>query len=141
GAAPTDQGAGGPAEGAAIVLLSDGVTTVGRDTAGAARAAAAAGIPVTTIAFGTDDGTVTVAGRTIPVPADPDAMAAVAEATSGRYFEAFSGEELASVYEDIRRRVGYEIEERDAGGALLAGATVLLTAALGLSCLWNGRIA
>ncbi|HVF31662.1 MAG TPA: VWA domain-containing protein [Acidimicrobiales bacterium] len=126
--------------GAAVVLLSDGVTTVGRPVAEAAQLAADAGIPVSTIAFGTSSGAVEVGGRVIAVPADPDTMAHVAEITSGTFFEAFSSEQLREVYEDIGTRVGFEIERREVSGRSLAGATVLLVAGLGLGLLWNGRL-
>ena len=69
----------GPPPGA-IVLLSDGETTVGRPTEVGAQEAAAAGIPVFTIAFGTPDGTIVdpTTGETIPVPVQPDALSEVA---------------------------------------------------------------
>src|SRR5688500_5472843 len=105
-----------PNDGAAIVLLSDGVTTVGRPVVEVAEIAADRGIPISTIAFGTPDGIVEVQGNTIAVPSDPDTMAAVAETTSGRFFEADSGDELEEVYEDIGTRVGYETEERERSG-------------------------
>jgi Ca-activated chloride channel family protein len=126
--------------GAAIVLLSDGVTTVGRPVTAAAHAAADAGIPVSTIAFGTDAGAVQVQGQIIPVPADPDTMAEVAEITSGRFFEAVSAHELRKVYDDIGTRVGYETQQREVSGRYLGGATVALIAALGLGLLWNGKL-
>ena len=126
--------------GAAVVLLSDGVTTVGRPVTEAALQAAEAGIPVSTIAFGTDAGAVVVAGRLIAVPADPDTMAQVAEITSGTFFEAFSGDELKQVYEDIGTRVGFETEQREVSGRYLGAAAVIVVAALGLGLLWNGRL-
>ena len=129
-----------PDDGAAIVLLSDGVTTVGRPVFAAADIAADRGIPVSTIAFGTPDGIVEVQGHTIAVPSDPDTMAAVAETTSGRFFEADSGDELEEVYEDIGTRVGFETQERERSGPVLATSTILLIAALGLGLLWNGRL-
>ncbi|HEX4978545.1 MAG TPA: VWA domain-containing protein, partial [Acidimicrobiales bacterium] len=128
-------------QGAAIVLLSDGATTVGRPATVGAQAARAAGIPVTTISFGTDAGIVEVQGHVVPVPADPDTMEAVAELTDGRFFEAFSREDLASVYDDIGTRVGYDTEERDASGGPLAAGTALMGAALTLAFVWNGRLA
>ena len=99
------------------MLLSDGVPTVGRPVLGAAQDAADQGVPVSTIAFGTDRGTVRVQGQLVPVPADPDTMASVAELTSGKFFEAVTANELRSVYKDIGTRVGYETEQRDASGA------------------------
>ena len=129
-----------PNEGAAIVLLSDGVTTVGRPVVGAAQIAAERGIPISTIAFGTPDGIVQVQGNTIAVPSDPDTMAAVAETTSGRFFEADSEDELQEVYEDIGTRVGYETQQRERSGPVLATSTILLISALGLGLLWNGRL-
>jgi Ca-activated chloride channel family protein len=125
---------------AAIVLLSDGVTTVGRPVEEAASAAAREGVPVTTIAFGTDEGTVEVQGQVVPVPADPATMSAVAEATGGMFFEAFSAEQLEDVYRDIGRRVGYEVEQREVGTTFVAAGFVLLLAALVASLLWTGRI-
>ena len=134
GAAATTQG------GSAMVLLSDGVPTVGRPVLGAAQDAADQGVPISTIAFGTADGTVTVQGRLVSVPADPDTMASVAEITSGKFFKAVSAKELRSVYKDIGTRVGYETEQRDASGPALTLAVVALLAASGLALIWNGRL-
>jgi Ca-activated chloride channel family protein len=134
GAAATSQG------GSAMVLLSDGVPTVGRPVLGAAQDAARRGVPISTIAFGTADGTVTVQGRLVSVPADPDTMASVAEITSGKFFKAVSAKELRSVYKDIGTRVGYETEQRDASGPVLTFAVFALLAACGLALLWNGRL-
>jgi Ca-activated chloride channel homolog len=134
GAAATTQG------GSALVLLSDGVPTVGRPVLGAAQEAADQGVPISTIAFGTEDGTVTVQGRLISVPADPDTMASVAEITAGKFFKAVSAKELRSVYKDIGTRVGYETEQRDASGPVLTLAVIALLAASGLALFWNGRL-
>lgn len=125
---------------AAIVLLSDGVTTVGRPVEEAAAAAARQGVPVTTIAFGTGTGTVEVQGQVVPVPADPATMSAVAETTGGIFFEAFSAEQLRDVYRDIGTRVGYEVEQREIGMTFVAVAFVLLLAALAAGLVWTSRI-
>jgi Ca-activated chloride channel family protein len=134
GAAQTTSG------GAAIVLLSDGVPTVGQPVSAVADAAAAKGIPISTIAFGTADGTVTVNGRLVSVPADPDTMALIAETTHGKFFTAASASQLRSVYKDIGTTVGYETEQRDASGPLLALAAFSLLAASGMALIWNGRL-
>jgi Ca-activated chloride channel family protein len=140
--AAADDTAGGAAGngGSAIVLLSDGVPTVGRPVAGAAQTAADRGIPISTIAFGTSSGTVTVQGRTVSVPADPDTMGSIAEATNGRFFTAASVKELRSVYKDIGTRVGYETQQRDASGPILLVGVIALLVASGLALIWNGRL-
>lgn len=125
---------------AAIVLLSDGVTTVGRPVEDAAVAAAEQGVPVTTIAFGTDEGEVEVQSRWVPVPADPEAMTEVAETTGGRFFEAFSEDQLRSVYEDIGTRVGFETEQRDISLTFVTIGTVLLALGMAASLLWTSRV-
>lgn len=124
---------------ATIILLSDGDTTAGRPVEDAAEDAAAAGVPVTTIAYGTDEGVVEIEGQLIPVPADPVAMREVAEATEGQFFEAASAAELASVYEDIQTRVGVTTEQRDVVLWFVSAAFVLVLLALAASMLWSGR--
>jgi Ca-activated chloride channel family protein len=125
---------------AAIVLLSDGVATVGQPPEQAAAAAAAQHVPVTTIAFGTDTGTVTVQGRTIPVPADTASMQAVADATGGRAFTAASAGQLNQVYKDIGSRVGYTVQRHEIGMTFVFLGMVMLVAALIGSLVWSGRM-
>ena len=125
---------------AAIVLLSDGVTTVGRPVEQAARDAAQARVPVSTIAFGTEDGTVEVAGQSVPVPADTDTMRTVAETSSGRYFEAASAKQLRQVYESIGTKVGYTIRKREMTTGVLGLAVVLLLAGVAGALVWTGRL-
>ncbi len=136
-------GATGGAEGeqtAAIVLLSDGFTTVGRPTESAAVDAAEQGVPVTTIAFGTPEGTVSVLGAEVPVPSDPDSMATVAETTGGTFFEAFSADDLSRVYDDIGSRIGFEVEQREISLVFVTLAMALLLAGLAAALVWQGRI-
>jgi Ca-activated chloride channel family protein len=124
---------------ASIVLLSDGATTVGRSAEGAALAAGDAGIPVTTIAYGTPTGTVTVQGETVPVPADTATMARVAQVSGGKYFEAASAGQLKAVYTDIQTRVGYTTEPREITRGVLGVAMVMLAAATTLAFAWAAR--
>jgi Ca-activated chloride channel family protein len=112
-----------PAE---IVLLSDGVTTIGRSVEEAAQAAADAGVAISTIAFGTSDGTVTIERERIPVPADPTTMSKVAEISGGDFFVATSSGQLKDVYRTIQLEVAYTTQPREITRALLGFALIAL---------------
>ncbi|WP_277033110.1 VWA domain-containing protein [Propionimicrobium lymphophilum] len=123
---------------AAIVLLSDGYTNVGRKSADAAAAAKSQGVPVYTIAFGTPGGYVRENGQRLPVPVDHAELATVANISGGKKYSAESSSDLKSVYETLAISLGYdeekvEITERYAGiaaiFALLAAAGVISLAA------------
>jgi Ca-activated chloride channel family protein len=132
--------ADGEAVPAHIVLMSDGETTAGTPNELAAAAAVEAGVPVTTIAFGTDAGTITYEGEVLPVPVNRDELAAVAEATGGTAFEAATGEQLRGVYEDIGSSIGYTEEEREVGELFTGAGFALAVAASALSLAWSSRI-
>jgi Ca-activated chloride channel family protein len=125
---------------ARIVLLSDGATTAGRPNALAAQAAAEASVPVSTIAFGTDDGTVEVEGRTVPVPVDAPALQEVADATGGTFFEAASGDALRGVYRDIGSAVGFTTEHREVSWWFAGLGLGLAFAAAVAALAWMNRI-
>ncbi|MEA3055670.1 MAG: Ca-activated chloride channel [Actinomycetota bacterium] len=124
---------------ATIVLLSDGATTAGTDPAVASQDATSSGVPVTTIAYGTAQGTVTVDGEVVPVPADPVAMKSIADATKGSFFEASSASRLREVYRDIRSRIGHVTEQREIVLWFVFLALIALMLALGASMLWTAR--
>lgn len=96
-----------------IVLLSDGETTVGRLTSDGAQDAADAGIPVFTIAFGTESGVIVdpVSGDRVPVPVRPADLELVAEVTGGAAFEARTGTELVDAYDEIQSSLGDTLGE------------------------------
>jgi Ca-activated chloride channel family protein len=96
-----------------MVLLTDGETTVGRPTADGAQEAADAGVPVYTIAFGTENGAIVdpVSGEVVAVPVRPAELEQVAETTGGQAFEARTGDELASAYDQIAESLGETIGE------------------------------
>jgi Ca-activated chloride channel family protein len=140
--APDDAVDDGAAPGA-MVLLSDGETTVGRLTSEGADQAAAAGIPVFTIAFGTPEGVISdpATGRAIPVPVRPADLELVADTTGGAAFEAASEVELADSYEEIRASLGETLGEQveivdELTWRWALGAFVLLAAAWALSLWW-----
>jgi len=125
---------------ARIVLLSDGTNTVGRSLEDAAAAAVDAGVPVSTIAFGTAEGTVEVQGQRIPVPVDGPALARFADATGGSSFSAESGAELEEVYDDIGSQVGTTLERREITDRVVGvGLGLALLAAVG-SLVWGARL-
>ena len=135
------EGSGANKNGAArIVLMSDGATTSGRPVEQAADAAREAKIPVSTIAFGTDEGTVTIQGETIPVPVDRDALRGLASATGGKFFEAASGEELTSVYRDIGSTVAYRTVRHEVTASFTGIGLVLLAAGVIAGLAWSGRV-
>ena len=125
---------------ARMVLLSDGENTVGRAPESAARAAAEAGVQISTIAYGTPTGSIDIAGERIPVPADGDTLEAMARSTDGTSYEAASGDELDEVYEDIGSSVGTRQEQREIS-VWFVGAALLAALAAGLgSLLWSARL-
>jgi Ca-activated chloride channel homolog len=126
---------------ARIVLLSDGSNTVGRTVSEAAAAAKKANTPVSTIAFGTANGTVTVEGQTTRVPADKPTLSGLAEATGGTFHTAASAEELKSVYQDIGSQIGYTTLQRDISWRFMVAGLLALMCAGAVSLLWTGRLA
>ena len=133
-------GEGGEAAPATIVLMSDGTTTVGTPNLTAAEAAEEAGVPVTTIAFGTDEGVVEYEGTTVPVPVNRAELAELATATGGSAFTAETAGELRDAYADISTTVGYRKERREATTAVVAGAFVLALLAAAASLRWSSRL-
>ncbi|MER5212802.1 VWA domain-containing protein [Streptomyces sp. NPDC002838] len=124
-----------------IVLLSDGSNTVGRSVESAAAEASADRIPVSTIAYGTEDGVVDLGdGRLLQVPVDGPALENLASRTGGDYHEAATGEELEAVYEDIGSSVGHRTEEREIWQWFVAGGLGMALVAAATSLLWFSRL-
>lgn len=125
---------------ATMVVMTDGKTTVGRPDADGAAAAVEAGIPVSTIAFGTAGGTIVIDGEIQPVPVEVTALQEIAETTNGQFFRAESLDQLESVYADIGSSIGFDEEEREVTDRFVGYAVVLLLASTVLSLLWFQRI-
>ena len=130
---------------ASILLLSDGAQTRGVLSPGqGAERAQIAGIPVFTIALGTDEGTI-LAGppgqeQLIPVPPDRETLAAIAEYTGAEAFDAESAEALEGVYEGLGSRVGRIDRPREVTAMVVAAGAVLLTGAAGLALVGAPRL-
>ena len=123
---------------ASILLLSDGAQTRGLLSPGqGAQRAQTAGIPVFTIALGTDEGTI-MAGppgqeQLIPVPPDRETLAAIAEYTGAESFDAQSADAVEKVYRGLGSRVGREERPREVTSAFVAAGALLLVGAVGVA--------
>lgn len=125
---------------ATLVVMTDGKTTVGRPDATGSAAASEAEVPVSTIAFGTDRGTITIDGELQPVPVEVAPLQDIADVTGGRFFRAESLGELNSVYEDIGSSIGYATETVEVTDRFVGYAVVFLVISALLSLLWFQRI-
>jgi Ca-activated chloride channel family protein len=131
---------------ARIVLESDGKETVPADPDAprggftAARAAKEQGVGVSTISFGTPDGTVALNGQDIPVPVDDSTLQKISEISGGQAFHAANLDQLNSVYATLQGIIGYETVRGDASAAWIRLGAVLLIAALLAAALLNRRL-
>ena len=125
---------------ARVVLLSDGYNTVGRDPDQAIAAAAAAHVPVSTIAFGTDYGTLDLDGQTVPVPVDHTTLKKIADRTGGSYAAAASAAEVRQAYADLGNQIGYVVRPRDVSVWFVRSGLVLVLVGVVLGLLWTGRL-
>ncbi|MGH9135465.1 MAG: VWA domain-containing protein [Acidimicrobiales bacterium] len=125
---------------ASIVVLSDGETTMGRPNEDGVEAARDADVPVSTIAFGTDDGTISIEGEVVPVPPDLDALEDIADETGGVFFEAESEGELAAAYEDLGSSIGFDTEQQEISEWFVGSGLGLLLVAAAMSLAWFARL-
>jgi Ca-activated chloride channel family protein len=145
--APEDAAAGGRNSEApfSILLLSDGANSIGIDPASATARAQEAGVPIYTVALGTDQGVVDVRDdygvpQRVRVPPDRDTLRQIADDTGGRYFEALTAVDLEQIYDEIGSQVAYQDEKREVTAALAGAGALLLVLGGTLSLLWFGRI-
>jgi Ca-activated chloride channel family protein len=136
---------GGRRPPAAVILLSDGASTHGRDPIPVAREAARLRIPVYTVALGTDAGTIEVEspdGNTVTrsVPPDRETMRRIATISGARTFSADREDQLSAVYERLGSQVATREEKREVTAAFAAGAVLLLLAGGAASLRWFGRL-
>ncbi|MEA2274141.1 MAG: Ca-activated chloride channel [Solirubrobacteraceae bacterium] len=121
---------------AAIVLLSDGTTTAGRDPVTVARGAGRLGVPIYTVALGTP-------GATVPNPnpfgpplsAAPDfaTLRTISRVSHASAFTAADSSRLNAIYERLGSQLGSRAERRDITAAFAIGGLLLLLGAGGTS--------
>lgn len=143
----TTEGPDGPLP-SRVIVLSDGETTIGTPEDEAIIIAREAEIPISTISFGTPDGTVEIedpfnpfGGSVVtPVPVAEENLQRIADQTGGTFFTADSADELSQVYEDIGLGVDVEIEEVELGAIFAWIALGLFTLAGATSIIWGRRL-
>ena len=132
---------------AAVVIISDGATNVGRiQPTAAARRARTLRTPIYTVVLGTQNGQIerTLVGgfkEITRVPAAPQTLQTVARASGGETFTAADPDQLKKVYEQLGSQLGTKKEEREITDYFSAGAAVFLLLGVTLSTLWYRRVA
>jgi Ca-activated chloride channel family protein len=127
---------------AAVVLLSDGKTTTGRDPVTVAATARRLRIPIFTVSLGTRDATVPdpVFGRPLPANPDPETLERIAETSDGRAFTAEDAKELSAIYKALGSQLGTKKERRENTVPFAIIASLLLVGAGAASVRWTGRL-
>ena len=117
---------------AVIVLISDGESNTGRKSPDAAEEAHDLGVPIFTIAYGTENGYIIdeKSGQRNPVPVNKEELRNIANISGGKAYTADSLEKLHEVYEGISRSIGYETEKAEITEQFVGYAIVLSVIAL-----------
>jgi Ca-activated chloride channel family protein len=121
----------------AIVLLSDGKQTHGRDPLSVADEAKKLKIPIYTVALGTPSGTLPNGDA---VPPDTATLQQIAERSGGRAFTAQQAGALSAVYEKLGSEVAKKKQPREVTAEFAAGAALLLLFGSALSLRWFRRL-
>ncbi|MFI6453692.1 VWA domain-containing protein [Streptosporangium amethystogenes] len=125
---------------AAIVLLSDGDNTSGRSVAEAIESAMNSRVPVSTIAYGTQEGTVSIDGRDVNVPVNKTTLQTLSDGTGGRAYEAESGSQLREVYEQIGTSLGYRTVNQEVTQWFVVAAILTGLVTAGVALLLGSRL-
>ena len=132
---------------ARIVLLSDGAENKpsnpndphdGAFTA--ARLAKDQGVPISTIAFGTQNGEIQLDGKRIAVPVATDQMKTIAKLSGGQSYTAATLKDLEKSYDAIQNEIGYRTVPGPGGAGWLRLGVITTLLAAGLALLINRRL-
>jgi Ca-activated chloride channel family protein len=127
----------------AIVLLSDGKTTVPPDPVPIARTAGQLKIPIYTVALGTRDATVpnpNPFGTPLLVAPDPETLRQIAEVSGGKAFTAEDSDSLKSIYKTLGSQLGSKKQKKQITAAFAIGGLILLLGAGVSSLRWVARL-
>ncbi len=130
---------------AAMVLLSDGKTTIGRDPVDVAREAGRAHVPIFAIALGTAAGEVELRDsfgflQRVSVPPDIAGLKQIAALSGGKEFTATEADKLQQIYAGLGTRLSSREVKEEVTVAFAGGALLLLVAGLVTSLLRTGRL-
>ena len=132
---------------ARIVLLSDGGENKPSDPQDphdgaytAARLAKDQGVPISTIAFGTQSGEIEMKGQRVPVPVSTDQMKKIAQLSGGQFYTAGSVGELNKSYNSIENDIGYRSVPGPGSAGWLRLGVIIAVIAAGLALLINRRL-
>jgi Ca-activated chloride channel family protein len=138
---------GQPHPPAAALLISDGEQNSGRlRPAEAIAQARKLDVPLSTIALGTPDG---IVYQKLPgskyteqhaVPATPQQLQSLAQATGGRFFKAHTASALKQVYKDLGSRMAKESKKREITQWWTMGALGFILGGAVLSGIWFRRL-
>jgi Ca-activated chloride channel family protein len=137
------QGKAAPPKGSAIILLSDGARTVGRDPIPVAQEAAQLRVPIFTVALGTEDAVVPNPDPfqpPLPAAPDPATMREISRITHARSFTAANSDSLGSIYKSLGSALGSRTEKRELTIGFAAAGLILLLGAVGTSLRFSGRL-
>jgi Ca-activated chloride channel family protein len=121
----------------AIVLLSDGKATHGRDPLPVADEAKTLGIPIYTVALGTASGRLPNGDA---VPPDTATLQQIASRSGGTAFTASESSALSAVYKKLGSEVAMKKEPREVTAGFAGTAAILLLLGGGLSLRWFRRL-
>jgi Ca-activated chloride channel family protein len=133
----------GPKLPGAIVLLSDGSANAGLDPLQVAGSAAAAKVPIYTVALGTTNAVVpnpNQFGPPLAAPPDPELMAAIARASHGQTFTAQDAGSLYSIYQKLGNQLGTATRRQDITKAFAIASLILLAAAGATTLVLGSRL-
>jgi Ca-activated chloride channel homolog len=130
---------------AAIVLLSDGASTVGQDPITVAERARKLKIPVYAVALGTQGGYLEHTAKDgsvsrSPVPPDTATLQEIARETRGRYYQAADAQQLTDIYRGLGTRFSTKKEKQEVTAAFAGGGFVLLLAGMVAAMARGGRL-
>ena len=132
---------------ARIVLLSDGASNKPKNPNDphdgaytAARLAKDHGVPVSTIAFGTKQGTIELDKKQVNVPVDADQLKTIARLSGGQSYTATDLSELNRTYENIQQEIGYRTVAGPGSAGWLRLGVIAAVVAAGLALLINRRL-